>query len=207
MSEQEDDDFEEDESLAIKKHIIPRQPDKISNQNQTLFRLNVKTYKRQLRTYLLTSRFNTITWQENKEYREQHPLVGCIYCSPDPISQHIPPTSIMFILEMNNDTNAIMGVGMVRNQPIIGKYKVYHDNNYNRYVYVGKHRIDRSSMTADELDIMKVFDILCFTGNRHMKRGQGLKSFPVDMLYRCTQRLDLLQFISSMFKRRITKNV
>lgn len=36
-----------------------------------------------------------------------------------------------------------------------------------------------------------------------MKRGQGLKSFPVDMLYRCLQRLDLMQFIVDMFKRRL----
>jgi hypothetical protein len=53
---------------------------------------------------------------------------------------------------------------------------------------------------------MKIFDILCFTGNRHMKRGQGLKSFPIDMLYRCSKRIDLVKFISEMFKTRLSKS-
>jgi len=107
----------------------------------------------------------------------------------------------MFILEMNNETNRIMGIGMVRNHPICNKYQVYSTDNYNRYVFAGKHRIDRSEMNEDEETIMKLFDILCFTGNRHMKRGQGLQSFPTDMLYRCSKELDLVQFIGAMFKR------
>jgi hypothetical protein len=57
-------------------------------------------------------------------------------------------------------------------------------------------------MTPDEEDIMQVFDILCFTGNHNMKRGQGLKAFPIDMLYKCSRRLDLVKFIGTMFKNR-----
>jgi len=110
----------------------------------------------------------------------------------------------MFILEMNNDTNQIMGIGLVRNHPILNKYHVYDNGNYNRYVYVGKNRIDRADMSEKEEQIMKVFDILCFTGNRHMKRGQGLKSFPTDILYRCSKKVDLVKFISEMFKSRMT---
>jgi len=98
-----------------------------------------------------------------------------------------------------------MGIGMVRNHAIVNKHQVYSNGNYNRYVYVGKNRIDREDMTDDEETIMQVFDILCFKGNRHMKRGQGLKSFPVDMLYRCSKRLDLIQFVSEMFKSRLSK--
>ena len=104
---------------------------------------------------------------------------------------------------MNNDTNQIIGVGMVRNHPIVNKYTVYSNGNYNRYVFVGKTRIDRSEMDEEEERIMKVFDILCFTGNKHMKRGQGFRLFPIEMLYRCSKKLDLVQFICEMFKRRI----
>ena len=53
---------------------------------------------------------------------------------------------------------------------------VYQNSNYNRYVYV-KHRIDRCEMTKEENTIMQALDILCFTGNTHMKRGQGLDNF------------------------------
>jgi hypothetical protein len=104
---------------------------------------------------------------------------------------------------MNNETNQIIGVGMVRNHPYINKYNVYGNGNYNRYVFIGKQRIDRMDMTPEEDIIMQVFDILCFTGNRHMKRGQGLKSFPLDMLFRCNKRLDLVDFIAKMFKSRL----
>ena len=58
-------------------------------------------------------------------------------------------------------------------------------------------------MTAEENRIISLFDILCFTGNKHMKRGQGLKAFPTDMLYRMLPALDLVKFISQMFKDRI----
>jgi hypothetical protein len=170
---------------------------------RVLHQEKVKEYKNQFRNFLLTSRFNDNTWSQNEEYRESHKNIGCIYCSPDPISQIIPNDSIMFILEMNNDSNQIMGIGLVRNHPILNRHHVYDNGNYNRYVYVGKNRIDRTTMTEKEEQVMKIFDILCFTGNRHMKRGQGLKSFPVDMLYRCSKKIDLVKFISEMFKTRL----
>jgi hypothetical protein len=107
---------------------------------------------------------------------------------------------------MNNDDNKICGVGMVMNKPRINKYSVYENGNYNRYSFIGKCRIDRSEMTEEENTIMKVFDILCFTGNRHMKRGQGLTMFPVEMLYKCNKQLDLVEFIRNMFKSRFTKH-
>ena len=104
---------------------------------------------------------------------------------------------------MNNDLNKIIGVGMVRNKPVLSKHRVYENGNYNRYVYIGNNRIGRDEMSEEEELIMQVFDILCFTGNKHMKRGQGLKSFPIEMLYRCKQRLDIVDFIGKMFKKRL----
>jgi hypothetical protein len=104
---------------------------------------------------------------------------------------------------MDNDNNKILGIGMIRNKPSTKKHFVYENGNYNRYVYVGNTRIDRKDMTEEEDTIMRVFDILCFTGNRHMKRGQGLKSFPVDILYKCSRKIDLVAFVTDMFKRRL----
>jgi hypothetical protein len=160
-------------------------------------------YTRQQKHYLLTSRFNSSTWHENEKYRNKNGKLGCIYCSPEPVSIKIPSDSIMFVLEMNNETNKIMGIGMVRNHSTSGKYNVYENGNYNRYVYAGKHRISRTDMNEEEVEIMELFDHLCFTGNRHMKRGQGLKSFPIDILFRCSKLLDLVNYITEMFKKRM----
>lgn len=182
--------------IASKMHpIVPS--------DKRLYRKQLREYKKQMRNHIMTSRFNTSTLQENERYRTSKANVGCIYCSPDPIASVIPMESIMFVLEMNNDTNKIMGIGMVRNRPIVSKISVYSNGNYNRYVYIGKTRINRTEMSEEEERIMKVFDILCFSGNTHMKRGQGLKSFPTEMLFKMSARLDMVSYIGEMFKKRI----
>ena len=167
----------------------------------------VIAYKMKLKSQLLTTRFNNSTWKENEDYRKQNPKIGCIYSTPEPNGQHLPFDSVCIILEMNNDTNRIMGIGMVRNKPIYNKYNVYSDPKYNGFAYLGKHRIDRADMTEEEERIMKVFDILCFKGSRHMKRLKGIKSFPLDMLYRCSSILDLVEFSANMFKTRANKMI
>ena len=180
--------------------------DGVTETSRKLHRLNVKEYKKKSKNFLLTSRFSNVTWNENTKYREKYKSIGCVYCSPETITQTIPIDNILFVLEMNNDTNKIMGIGMVKNNPSSGKYYVYDNGNYNRYVYVGKNRIERDSMTPEEEEMMKVFDILCFTGNQHMKRGQGLKAFPIEMLYNCSKKVDLVEFIGKMFKERLLQN-
>lgn len=170
-----------------------------------IHRKNIKNYRNSIRHFIMTSRFNNTTWYENENYRKNHPTIGCIYCSPDPISENIPEESILFVLEMNNDTNQIMGIGMIEKKLSRKQHYVYNENNYNRYIHVGKHRISRETMTFEEERIMKVFDILCFTGNRHLKRGQGLKLFPMDMLYRMSYKLDLVNFIRTMFRERLQR--
>jgi len=168
-----------------------------------LYKKQLKDYKKEFRNFLLTSRFNNSTWSENQKYRMNKTNLGCIYCAPEQITTHIPQDSILFILEMNNDTNKILGIGMVRNHPTVHKYMVYENGNYNRYVYTGKNRIDRTEMSEKEEEIMKFFDIICFSGKKHMKRGQGIKSFPTDILYRCSKELDLVNYINEMFKTRL----
>ena len=168
-----------------------------------VFLKEVREYKATLKQYIMTSRFNTQTLQENREFVKKSKSVRCVYCCPDAIAKHIPVDIILFVLEMNNDTNQIAGVGMVRNHAHMYKYSVYSTSSYNRYIYYGKNHISREDMSVEEDRIMKVFDILCFTGNKHMKRGQGIKAFPIDMLYKCKNTVDLVGFIAQMFKARL----
>jgi hypothetical protein len=166
----------------------------------------INQYRREMKRYVMTSRFNNATSTENARFRRQHEdKLGCVYCAPLTVAQAIPVDAVMFVLEMNNDTNKIMGIGMVRNHPRINLFQVYQNNNFNRYTYTGKCRIDRNSVSEDEDIILRVFDVLCFTGHKHMKRGQGLTAFPVEMLCRCAyNKIDLVDFIVDMFKQRIT---
>ena len=171
------------------------------------FKKKVREYKHFPNCYLMTSRFNNQTWEENKQFRHSknssgNNKIGCVYCSPRPLNHEIPYNAILFILEMNNDINKIMGIGMVKYDPKIFTNIVYNNKSYNRYSFWGTRRIDVSEMNEEEKQIIKVLDILCFTGNSHSKRGDGIKTFPYDMLYRMSFRLDIVQFIKHMFIKR-----
>jgi hypothetical protein len=167
------------------------------------FNQNVREFKKAMKSILVTTRFNNSTWTENQQYIKKYPHIGCIYPSPEMNSKEMTDGTYLFVLEMNNEENKIMGIGLVKNHPIYNKYKVYSNQNYNRFAYLGKVRIDRKDMDDMEEKIMKAFDILCFKGSRHMKRLQGIKAFPADILYKCTQVMDLVQFITDMFKKRM----
>lgn len=173
-------------------------------EEQMLEKQRLRDFKIAMNKFIMTSRFNNTTWEENVKYRERLNHNGCIYCCPVAVTEKIPYESIMFVLEMNNDTNKIIGIGMVKNRAIRDKYKVYDNRNYNRYVYVGNYRVDRGDMNDDEESVMQLFDRLCFKGNKHMKRGQGLRSFPVEILYELSKKLDLTKFIAEMFKKRMS---
>ena len=155
------------------------------------------------RHYLMTSRFNNKSFREMREYCRDSKSAKVVYGSPKEISMYVPREAIMFILEMNNDTNRIMGVGLVKNNPYPNKHVIYEDGNWNRHNFVGKHRIDRDELREDEEWIFKALDIICFTGCRHQKRNQGITIFPPDMIERCKKRLDLVLFVANMFKARM----
>lgn len=198
-----------EDATATATAICKGDQDEISESMQTrekIHQLDV-SIQNKCQKFIMTSRFNTNTWNENCSYRSQYPKFGCIYCSPCPVSSRVPLDSVMFVLEMNNDENRIMGIGTVKNHPRVNGLHVYEHANYNRYQFYGRHRIDRADMVGDEEAVMCAFDILCFTGNSHQKRGQGLKLFPMEMLFRCMRVIDLVEFISNMFKRRVAMAV
>lgn len=160
------------------------------------------------RSIIATTRFNNLTYAENKSYRENETQpFACIYNVDQPVSQNIRNNIDIYVLEMNNETNQILGIGKIRNEPIYNKYKIYQDDKYNVFSYIGDNRIDRNDMTYEEEQIMKVFDILCFKGKKHLKRLKGIKSFPFDMLYNCKGVVDLVDFIKNSFKTRFTNKI
>ena len=81
----------------------------------------------------------------------------------------------------------------------------WDDGNLNRYVYIGSKRIDRGDMTAEEDAVISAFDIICFKGSNHQKRGQGITIFPLDVIEKCKKLIDLPEFVLTMFKNRTNK--
>lgn len=171
-----------------------------------LYMKEVREYGLTLKHTLATTRFTNETWEENCRFREKNLNVKCAYTSPIPLSQNILPESLVFVLEMNNDTNRIMGIGLVKNRPVFEKYVIYKVNNYNRFFYFGKWRIGVEDMTRYEQEVLKIYEDMCFNGPRHMKRGHGITSFPMSLQYTCFPKIHLMEHIRHMFKKRMDQN-
>lgn len=145
------------------------------------------------------TRFNEDTWSQNQRWRILNGYVGCIYNTPVKIPENIPLLSIMYVIEMNNDINKIMGIGIIKNFLQTEKhYKIYNIGNYNRYTYKSKYRIDASEFTSSETAIIEVMETLLFKGSTHFKRGHGIQRIPrwiVD-----NKAFDFTKFFVNMFK-------
>ena len=128
---------------------------------------------------LATTRFNTETWTENVQYRIKIHHAGCIYGTPKQITNAVTLHQTLLVLEMQNDANKIMGIGLIRNAIVLGKHhNIYSDRFYNRYAYKGKYRIDRIDLDEEELKVITLLDALVFKGYQHLKRGQGITIVP-----------------------------
>ena len=130
------------------------------------------------RFFIGTTRFNDSTYEENSKWRTKHNHTGCIYALNKRIPESIPADSLIYVLEMNNDQNKIMGIGLIRNnRDKQQRIRIYQNNPYyNRYVYHSNQRIDAKDVKYQKL--LEVLERLVFKGSRHMKRGQGITCLP-----------------------------
>jgi hypothetical protein len=131
---------------------------------------------------VVTGRFNNNTLVTNYSYREKNGI-KCIYCVPTKLSPKILYDSQVFVIEMNNSTNKIEGIGLIKNRIETQKYyKVHSDTNTNRYTYVGKHFIDRNTIGIYNPELINILDQILFKGKTHSKRGSGLTTIPEKVL-------------------------
>ena len=125
---------------------------------------------------LATTRFSNRTWAENKKWRAEHDWGGCIYGCPIPIAHadyrwKIDKNERIFVIEMNNETNQVEGIGCILNHM---RYdldaRIYSDFNYNRYIYRSNVRITRDKIEP----VLDTLENILFKGKGHLKRGHGI---------------------------------
>ena len=134
-------------------------------------------------TNIVTSRFNNSTWEENCCFREKQKDIACIYGSPQKMTEKIPLNSLVFVVEMNNSTNKIEGIGLIKNKPETKKYyKVHSDGNTNRYTYIGEYYIERDIIDDYNSPLLYALEEILFKGKTHSKRGSGLSTIPEKVL-------------------------
>jgi len=151
-------------------------------QNISHVNMTVKPNERVTTTFTTcVTRYNDRTWAESRAWRAANPDYACIYKSPVAIRYDIPYESPLFVIEMNNDTNQIMGIGRIINEIRADRsYRIYGDQNYNRYTYLGRQRLDRADIMQSRIcaRIIETLERMLFYGARHCKRGQGIHELP-----------------------------
>lgn len=124
--------------------------------------------------YIACTRFNNVTYQENTGYR-----IKCkepvIYGSTLKIRNIYPSGCTIFIVEMNNETNKIEGIGLIKNNLVVEKtHKIYENAEYNRYIYKGKYWLSRDQILTNNAFIVDLFETILFKGKTHLKCRIGI---------------------------------
>ena len=160
---------------------------------------------------IYVNRFNNTTFDENQNSIKKHNnAIGCIYGSPIKISETILPYTTLIVLEMNNSKNIIEGIGIIENNCARENkkhYKIYSDNNYNRYIYRSNFRINRIHFNNHEKEVISLLEEYLFTSAYHCKRGQGIQKLPKRVIN--NEEFNFVKFLIKMYKNRFVtiKNI
>jgi hypothetical protein len=151
---------------------------------------------------IVSTRFTNETWNENYNYRLKNNYnLKCIYGSPQEMSPKIFYETLVFVVEMNNTTNKIIGIGLIKNKPILNKYyKIYKDCNYNRFIYKSNYYIDRVTLIRHNETLVEILDYILFKEKTHSKRGSGFTSIPEKVMkHKICQNINLRKEIKNIF--------
>jgi len=150
--------------------------------------------------YLCTSRFNNQTYYENK-IAKQRLGFKCMYCSLTNVS-NIYSSDYLFVLEMNNEENQIMGIGYVQNMLSDIVYRIYSNKNYDQRHFQGSYHVNRDQMNEKELDFIRELEMSCFYGKDNLKRGMRLTRYPEKKINKYQEKgVNVLENIKQIFNR------
>ena len=169
---------------------------------------------------IYTTRFTSDTYYQNVRFKQNIQWNGSLYSTmlKFPVNT---PDKVLFILDMNNTTNKIVGIGLMRN--ILAKdqsVNIYSNPSFNNYIYKSTYYIslaeiydfennddisdsDSGSESNKETKaehnewskyIEDEFEAKLFYGKSHSKRGGSFMVFPKKF----KQRKHLL-FLISLF--------
>ena len=121
---------------------------------------------------LASTRFTNKTYREREAFMRRN-NIECIYGTNRRINKSLLLNQLMFVVEMNNETNQIMAIGLIRNMLCDPQY-IYEDQNYNRYIYMGNYRILRQDIEEYDKKIVEVLEQILFKGRSNAKRLNGI---------------------------------
>jgi len=153
---------------------------------------------------ICVTRFTDTTYNENRSWlKKNSEAKGCIYGTPVKIKNSILPDSTLLVIEMNNTKNKIEGIGIIKNNLVPENrkyYKIYSDNNYNRFIYKSHFRIDKDDFTANEKEVLTSLEQFLFKTPYHCKRGQGIQKIPLKIVNH--EEPNFVRFLINMYVSR-----
>ena len=153
---------------------------------------------------ICVTRFDNKTLNENNIWKNNNNYIGCIYGTPVKISETILPDTSIIVLEMNNSNNSIEGIGIIKNRlekQDKKKFKIYNDNNYNRFIYKSNLRIDKKDLKSNyEKKILELLEKILFTTKNHFKRGHGIQKLP--KFIEKFDKIDFKTILINIYKKR-----
>ena len=156
---------------------------------------------------ICVTRFTEATYNENKNWlNKNNEAKGCIYGTPVKIKNSILPDTTLLVIEMNNTKNKIEGIGVIKNTltPENRKYyKIYSDNNYNRFIYKSNNRIDKEDFNNSEKEVLTLLEHYLFKTPYHCKRGQGIQKIPLKVIN--NEEPNFVRFLINMYVSRNIK--
>ena len=149
---------------------------------------------------IVTTRYNNETWEANYNNRIKRNL-SCLYASPHEMSPKIDLNSPVFVIEMNNSTNKIEGIGLIKNMSKTDKYyNIQRDANYNRFIYIGNYHLSRQVLEDYNQLLVYILDLILFKGYTHSKRGAGFTTIPEKVLkFEVCEGMDIKKEIKQLF--------
>lgn len=123
---------------------------------------------------IATTRFNTKTKLENVNFYNKINNGYIYYGTSIETNPKLSIGSFLIVIEMNNDENEILGTSIILNKPISKYYKIYSNDDFNRYLYKGKYYISRTEILESYPDLVKLLEIILFKGKTHLKRLSGI---------------------------------
>ena len=142
----------------------------------------------------IITRFTNNTWCENCRWRENNDLThGCIYNAVTPLPISIGKIPNVFVIEMNLETNNIIGIGLIKNRLCLKAHNVYSDKRYNYFTYKSNYRISSryfpEIFTPEEFEKIVILEKYLFKGYSHLKRGAGYSKLPEKMIYKAGRKI------------------
>jgi hypothetical protein len=141
---------------------------------------------------IASTRFNNATWNENSDYRVKHNK-PCIYGVNIKIADKYS-NSHMFVVEMNNSTNKIEGISLIRSKLVTDRYyQIYENGDYNRFIYQGQYWLSRDQISDKNPELIVIFDKILFKGKSHLKRMSGISVVSQKLFTRWEYNMDKIQ--------------